>query len=107
MKANEVNSGVAMFVKTFGIEAAQDLWEGAFDLYSNDIQILNGMVCRLSDYKFLFSLTDIKVIIESYALVESYGGLEKAKIRCYPAKHVTMESYYKLKQAIKDVESCL
>ena len=39
--------------------------------------------------------------------VKSYGGLDKAKLRCYPTKHLTMESYHTLKQAIIDVESCL
>lgn len=106
MKANKEYSKAVEFVKTFGIEAAQDLWVGAFDFYNNNIQILNGMVCRYSDDKFLFDLLYIKGIIESHAMVESYGGLEKAKIRCYPAKHLTMESYHQLKQAILDVESC-
>ena len=106
MKANEEYSKAVEFVKTFGIEAAQDLWVGAFDLYNNNIQILNGMVCSFSDDKFLFNLIYIKCIIDSHDLVESYGGLEKAKLRCYPTKHLTMESYHKLKQAISDVESC-
>ena len=49
---------------------------------------------------------DLKRLVKSHELVELYGGLDKAKIRCYPAKHVTMESYRNLKQAIADVESC-
>lgn len=55
----------------------------------------------------LMSLVELKRLVESHELVEFYGGLDKAKIRCYPAKHVTMESYHNLKQAIADVESCM
>lgn len=97
MKANE-------FVKKYSIDKAKEL------VYSiiNTISV-NGYVCDpcfITDEGEHISYNDLKRHVDSYGLVESYGGLEKAKIRCYPAKHLTMQSYYKLKQAISDVESC-
>ena len=96
MKANE-------FVKKYGIEAAKDLWCGAFDLYNNNLQILNGMVCSISGNQFLFELIDIKRIVESHELVEAHGGLPQAR----KAAHANCFDYpMRLLQAIVDVESC-
>ena len=110
MKANEEYSKAVEFVKTFGIEAAQDLWVGAFDLYNNNIQILNGMVCSFSDNKFLFNLIYIKCIIESHELVEKYknkhGGI-RFRIRWGMYRYGDTQQFNnRLKQAIADVESC-
>ena len=55
----------------------------------------------------VFSYDDVKRLVESHELVEFYGGLDKAKLRCYPAKHVTMQTYHALRDAIADVESCM
>ena len=71
MKANE-------FVKWFGLDAAIDLWCGAFDLYNNDLQVINGMVCSFSGNHFLFDLVDLKRLIESHELVTIHG-FEKSK----------------------------
>lgn len=79
MKANE-------FVKKFGLDLAKR--EYIVEHYGFDI------------------LDDLKRLVESHELVEAYGGLDKAKLRCYPAKHLTMQSYYALRNAIADVESC-
>ena len=111
MKANE-------FVKKYGIEAAIDLWCGAFDLYNNNLQILNGMVCSFPGNQFLFDLVDIKRIVKSHELVESFGGLKMAKesLKNLPSEYqsytmtrddtgATTQSF-KLNQAIFDVESC-
>ena len=103
MKANEINSQAVMFVKKFGWDAAIDLRCGAFDLYNNDLQILNGMVCSFSDNHFLFDLVDLKRLIESYELVGRYGAADEAK-EYLPM--LRMDSYDELKQAIADVESC-
>lgn len=92
MKAND-------FIKKFGLDLAK-LDVRAFE---------SGFIKRediVEHYGFDI-LDDLKRLVESHELVEFYGGLDKAKIRCYPAKHVTMESYHNLKQAIADVESCL
>lgn len=95
MTANE-------FVKMYGIEAAKDLWCGAFDLYNNNLQILNGMVCSFSGNQFLFELIDIKRLVESHELVASWGGLADAKVAVKVSRH---KKY--LKRAIADVESCM
>ena len=103
MKANE-------FVKKYGIEAAIDLWCGAFDLYNNNLQILNGMVCSFPGNQFLFDLVDIKRIVESHRLIEVEGGIDQVKDTfSFAYKHGADEltEYGKrLKQAIFDVESC-
>ena len=99
MKANE-------FVKKYGWDAAIDLWCGAFDLYNNDLQILNGMVCSFSNNQFLFDLVDLKRLIESYELVKEHGSLERAKMYA-ESMYTAPEVVERMKQAIKDVESCL
>ena len=98
MKANE-------FVKKYGIEAAIDLWCGAFDLYNNNLQILNGMVCSFPGNQFLFELVDIKRIVESHELVKDYYGLTRAKEHA-ESNYTAPELKAALKQAIFDVESC-
>lgn len=55
---------------------------------------------------YCVNINNLKRLVESHELVEKYGGLEKAKLRCYPAKHLTMRSYRALRDAIADVESC-
>lgn len=51
-------------------------------------------------------LTDeLKRLVESYELVESYGGLEDATKVCIQL-HCKGVGDHRLKQAIADVESC-
>ena len=104
MKANEDYSKAVEFVKKYGIDKAKELVSSIINTIS-----VNGYVCDpcfITDDGEYVGYNDLKRYVDSYELVESYGGLEKAKLRCYPAKHLTMESYYKLKQAISDVEEC-
>ena len=70
---------VVWFISKFGWSSASDLWEGAFDLFSNDLQILNGMVCSYSGTTYLFSLLELKQYLNAYDTVESHGGLEAAR----------------------------
>ena len=70
---------VVGFINKFGWSGASDLWEGAFDIYANDLQILNGNVCSYSDTTYLFCLTELKQYLNAYDLVESHGGLETAR----------------------------
>ena len=80
------------FVKSWGLKEAKEL-------------LKNGEGwCSIGGY--VFHTDELKRLVESHELVDSLGGLDKAKKRCYPAKHLTMDSFYKLKQAIADVESC-
>ena len=108
MKANVEYSKAVEFVKKYGIESAIDLWCGAFDLYSNDLQILNGVVCSFSDNQFLFDLIYIKRIIESHAMIEKdFESVEIAEYE-YMVSGCYSEPYWiRIKQAIADVESCL
>ena len=64
--------------------------------------------CRKDEQR----LEDAKRFIESYKLVESYGGLEKAKKmllieQSKPYYYYSDEVVNSLKQAISDMESCL
>lgn len=101
MKANE-------FVKKFGWDEAKECiantpedWDYAYVVIeSKEIQRY------MPSYGDYCSLANLKRLVESWELVDSMGGLEKAKTRCYPAKHLIMDSYHRLKQAIADVESC-
>lgn len=97
MQANE-------YIKKYSIDKAKELVSSIVNTIS-----VGGVVCDpcfITDEGEHISYNTLKRIVESHELVERYGGLEKAKLRCYPAKHLTMESYHKLKQAILDVESC-
>ena len=101
MKANK-------FVKEFGWGCAYDLWQGVFPLYENNMCILNGCVCTLNS-DFLFNLLDLKNLISSWELVQEYGGLHMAKadVMDLDGWEKTSPYWVKIKQAIKDVESCL
>lgn len=70
---------VVWFINKFGWSVASDLWEGTFDIYANDLQIINGNVCSYSDTTYIFCLTELKKYLDAYALVKSYGGLEAAR----------------------------
>ena len=112
MKATE-------FVKKYGFDGAYELWQGSFHLFENDLCILIGYVCRLSDSEPLFSLCELKRLIESHELVES--GLPELKKSMFSnskdleyvknwllrvSDKLLTEKGVKLKQAVLDVESC-
>lgn len=99
MKANE-------FVKQHGFDGAYELWEGSFNLFENDLCILSGSVCRLSDSEPLFSLCDLKRLIESHELVKEHGTIERTK-EYANSPYTAPEVKERLKQATADVESCL
>ena len=91
MKANE-------FVKKFGSKSAK-YW---IDHFNN----VNTLPDEFINTEFL---DDLKRLVKSHDLVESYDGLFEAKIyadseyRSLSAPQITK----RLKQAIEDVESCL
>jgi len=88
MKANE-------FVKKFGWEEAKIICNGVF----------TGVVC----YKWVeLNIDDLKRLVESHELVESYGGLESAKkfVGSEYRKLSQPKTYNHLCEAISDVESC-
>ena len=88
MKANE-------FVKKFGWDAVKHK--------ADELKIIESMGDKLS-----IEDNNLIHLIESYELVESYGGLFEAKIyadseyRSLSVPQITR----RLKQAILDVESC-
>ena len=53
----------------------------------------------------VFSYEEVKRLVESHELVESYGGLNGAKVKLN-SLHDESTFKPKLKQAIADVESC-
>ena len=79
MKANE-------FFKAMGINAVKQFLE-------ND----NIRTKEMHD--------DLKRLVESYELVESFNGLEMAK-KFYDENIIECSDAWNLKQAIADVESC-
>ena len=87
MKANE-------FVKNCGIDSAKSLLK------------MGSGYCDIMGYEF--HTDELKRLVESWELVESYGGLFEAKIyadseyRSLSVPQITK----RLKQAILDVESC-
>ena len=90
MKANE-------FVKRFGWKYTTDIFDlcnsnkTAIFTYNNDegIQLFDDV-----------SINDLKRLVESWELVEKFGGLETSK---YLSNIGNLED---VKQAIADVESC-
>lgn len=54
----------------------------------------------------LMSLVELKHFVESHELVESLGGLDKAKLKVRLNNAAMLETSKHLKQAIADVESC-
>lgn len=93
MKAND-------FVRKFGWEKAKEF-----------SQIIIKGLCKKFDFEIntgesielaYVDLNDLKRLVESWELVERFGGLSDAR------EVVKMGRYYKyLKRAIADVESCL
>lgn len=55
----------------------------------------------------LMSLVELKRLVESYELVEKFGGLDKAKFKVKLNNAAMLETSKHLKQAIADVESCM
>ena len=103
MKANK-------FVEKFGWDAVNHDFSGYFkDEKIGTIQILT----HENEY-IEVNGDDLKRLVESHELVESYGGVFKAKEYCgylaganeYFSSHGINELFYPIKQAIADVESC-
>lgn len=102
MKANE-------FVKKFGLVKSRDVVKNApKDDCSYSIEI-GIYLDRYAFSKYEVYIDELKRLVESHDLVESYDGLFEAKIyadseyRSLSAPQITK----RLKQAIADVESCL
>lgn len=88
MKANE-------FFKAYGFDEVKYLVSLAG----------NARVCCIDGEHI--HVDDLKRLVESHELVESYGGLNESK-RIFEMRHgvINFDGWDKLKQAIADVESC-
>ena len=82
MKANE-------FVKKFG-------WEYAKHILTDDAPLVMDL-----------NYTNLKRLVESHELVESYGGLSQSRRWIERTVFKLSDSMIALKKAIADVESCL
>lgn len=99
MRANE-------FVKKYGIDKAKELVSSIINTIS-----VNGYVCDpcfITDDGEHVGYNDLKRYVDSYELVESYGGLESAKkfVGSEYRKLSQPKTYNRLCEAIADVESC-
>ncbi|EJB8455470.1 hypothetical protein [Acinetobacter baumannii] len=94
------------FIREFGVEKARDLLDQLHKLGCPDdmkITVINGMWQRTSNG---FTYPELKRLVESVDLVESWGGIEDLKL--YDLSHCKDKpesAGYKLLQAIADYES--
>lgn len=88
MKANE-------FVKKFGLDAAKHK--------ADELKIIESMGDKLS-----FEDENLKRIVESHELVESYGGMDRIKEDTSDLEDWEESSslWREVEKAIADVESC-
>lgn len=100
MKANE-------FVKNFGITRAHQILKYSNHKHKRFLADRISVTYNEMDIPDWTSLDDLKRLVESHELVESYGGLEKSR------KHLDEKWVFewtaldgKLSQSICDVESC-
>lgn len=111
MKTSEVVDKLFLFVKNFGwnpLLVAETLPQFSrytyVVFYIDEIDFSNEF--HVGRKSYMFETKKVKRLVNSYKVVERCGGLEKAKLRCYLGKHLSLVSYCRLKQAVEDVESC-
>ncbi|MDQ9851958.1 hypothetical protein RFX59_10010 [Acinetobacter baumannii] len=94
------------FIREYGVEKARDLLDQLHKLGCPDdmkITVINGMWQRTSNG---FTYPELKRLVESVDLVESWGGIEDLKL--YDLSHCKDKpesAGYKLLKAIADYES--
>ncbi|MDH2644737.1 hypothetical protein [Acinetobacter baumannii] len=94
------------FIREFGVDKARDLLDQLHKLGCPDdmkITVINGMWQRTSNG---FTYPELKRLVESVDLVESWGGIEDLKL--YDLSHCKDKpesAGYKLLKAIADYES--
>ena len=94
------------FVKKYGIDKAKELVSSIINTVS-----VAGYVCDpcfITDDGEHVGYNDLKRYVESYELIESYGGLESAKkfVGSEYRKLSQPKTYNRLCEAILEVESC-
>ncbi|MFX5004084.1 hypothetical protein ABTC25_12490 [Acinetobacter baumannii] len=94
------------FIREYGVEKARELLDQLHKLGCPDdmkITVINGMWQRTSNG---FTYPELKRLVESVDLVESWGGIEDLKL--YDLSHCKDKpesAGYKLLKAIADYES--
>ncbi|MFX5187415.1 hypothetical protein ABTC69_17870 [Acinetobacter baumannii] len=94
------------FIREYGVDKARDLLDQLHKLGCPDdmkITVINGMWQRTSNG---FTYPELKRLVESVDLVESWGGIEDLKL--YDLSHCKDKpesAGYKLLHAIADYES--
>lgn len=94
------------FIREYGVDKARDLLDQLHKLGCPDdmkITVINGMWQRTSNG---FTYPELKRLVESVDLVESWGGIEDLKL--YDLSHCKDKpesAGYKLLKAIADYES--
>ncbi|MFK7275287.1 hypothetical protein ABBX77_16410 [Acinetobacter baumannii] len=97
------------FIREFGVEKAREVVEGRSNTYMPEL--FKYWSEELQDYVLApkyasFLVEDLKRLVESVDLVESWGGIDDVKL--YDLSHCKNRpesAGYKLLQAIKDHES--
>ena len=96
------------FVKKFGWRSARKIVINSpiratsYRASENNALGLGGLYGRIDNINGnIVSLNDLKRLVESWELVEQWGGLEDAKVAVKVSRH---KKYLKI--AIADVESC-
>ncbi|WP_180082579.1 hypothetical protein [Acinetobacter sp. YH12123] len=108
MKANE-------FVKKFGWEEAKEIVDNLPEKFK--FKPLGSVCWDNNTYKYsdrfkprssLVNMADLKRLVESWELVESYGGIQKIREDTVDLEEweENSELWKMVKQAIQDVESC-
>lgn len=93
------------FIREFGVEKAREVVEGAPDGHKGYNGVINQYT-RGVWFSRDVMLSDLKRLVESVDLVESWGGIEDLKL--YDLSHCKDKpesAGYKLLQAIADYES--
>lgn len=86
------------FVRNFGWERSKKAVWMSITEFSRAFDVDLGFICC--------NRTELKKLVESYELVESWGGLEDAKLYdLSPYEKKPESAGFKLKKAIADIES--
>ena len=99
------------FVENKGLKAVKlivDCWIDypETDVYLPDMMEYTFITIEPTENCPFVSLSDLKRLVESHALIESFNGLEMAK-KFYDENIIECSDAWNLKQAIADVESCM
>lgn len=106
MEANEINSQAVMFIKKYGWDKVKEILDGIKIEVSFDGRVCDP--CFISEDGDYVSCGELEAFYKSYKLIERDFGLLSIAEYEYMISASYSEPYWiRVKQAIKDVESCL